>query len=436
MSAHLVVSTSAVVRLEAARVRLAALAPAAPALVVGATRAAADDLAVSVALARGATFGLARASLHELAVRLALPALARDGLSPTGALGVEAVAARAAFHARTEGQLRYFGPVAALPGFPHAAARTIAELELAGVSPEALPALGDPGARPGGRGPDRTTVRPGAYTRVDAVTGEPFTVAWWDPLALDRGREEGGGLRHPDLITKEAPADLVAAGRAAYERWRAQRAAAAAAGARPSMAVWSATEWARAGEPAPADRDGTAVEIAGAGAAGLRPSGPRFGTLVHALLAAVPLDAPPADVAGLAALHARLLGATDEERAAAAALVRDALRHPIVAAAREARAAGRGVRREAPVSIVLPPADAPPGGRTPEGGVPGAALRVVDGQVDLAFEQPDGSWLVVDFKTDAELGGSEPVYRRQVALYAAAIARATGRPARGVVLRI
>ena len=59
----------------------------------------------------------------------------------------------------------------------------------------------------------------------------------------------------------------------------------------------------------------------------------------------------------------------------------------------------------------------------------------VEGQFDLAFEDGDG-WTVVDFKTDAELDASLDGYRRQVALYARAISAATGRPARGVLLRI
>jgi hypothetical protein len=43
----------------------------------------------------------------------------------------------------------------------------------------------------------------------------------------------------------------------------------------------------------------------------------------------------------------------------------------------------------------------------------------------------------VDFKTDAELGPvGEQAYLRQVALYADAITHATGKPARGVLLRV
>ncbi len=60
---------------------------------------------------------------------------------------------------------------------------------------------------------------------------------------------------------------------------------------------------------------------------------------------------------------------------------------------------------------------------------------LVDGQIDLAFETADG-WTVVDFKTDAEIGAAEENYRRQVALYAHAIRQVTGRPARGLLLRV
>ena len=60
---------------------------------------------------------------------------------------------------------------------------------------------------------------------------------------------------------------------------------------------------------------------------------------------------------------------------------------------------------------------------------------VIEGVVDAAFADADG-WTVIDFKTDAELGARAAIYRRQVALYARAIAQATGRPARGVLLRV
>ena len=61
---------------------------------------------------------------------------------------------------------------------------------------------------------------------------------------------------------------------------------------------------------------------------------------------------------------------------------------------------------------------------------------LIEGVVDLAFEEK-GAWTVVDYKTDRELAASgEDRYRRQVALYAWAVARATNQTAVGVLVRI
>jgi ATP-dependent helicase/nuclease subunit A len=60
---------------------------------------------------------------------------------------------------------------------------------------------------------------------------------------------------------------------------------------------------------------------------------------------------------------------------------------------------------------------------------------MIEGTVDLAFEH-DGTFVVVDFKTDHDLDQSLDTYRRQVHMYTSAIAEATGRPARGVVMRV
>ena len=154
----------------------------------------------------------------------------------------------------------------------------------------------------------------------------------------------------------------------------------------------------------------------------LRPSGKRFGSLVHALLASVPLDAGRDQVNELAMLHTRLLAATEEECGAAGTIVHHVLKHPRLAAARDAEANGRRVWREAPVSMRVDAANA--GGPT-----------IIDGQIDLAYEA-DGAWVVVDFKTDVEMASAEEAYRQQVAVYVEAVAKATGRPATGVLLRI
>jgi ATP-dependent helicase/nuclease subunit A len=92
------------------------------------------------------------------------------------------------------------------------------------------------------------------------------------------------------------------------------------------------------------------------------------------------------------------------------------LTHDLLVRARVAAQAGR-LRREAPVTLAR------------EDGT------LLEGVVDLAFEEEAG-WTIVDFKTDFELGPSLDTYLRQVQVYAVAIARATGRPATGVLLRI
>ncbi len=101
---------------------------------VGASRGAADDFVRTIARGSGATFGLTRFSLTELAARAAAAGVAGPRRAPGTAAGAEAVAARAVFDAVAAGELAYFAPVAAMPGFPKALARTLHELRLAGVS--------------------------------------------------------------------------------------------------------------------------------------------------------------------------------------------------------------------------------------------------------------------------------------------------------------
>jgi ATP-dependent exoDNAse (exonuclease V) beta subunit len=60
---------------------------------------------------------------------------------------------------------------------------------------------------------------------------------------------------------------------------------------------------------------------------------------------------------------------------------------------------------------------------------------LVDGQVDLAYETPEG-WVIVDFKTDIEIASAQDAYQQQVALYVEAVSRATGQPATGVLLKV
>jgi ATP-dependent helicase/nuclease subunit B len=135
------VSASADERLARARDEVRAWPPGARALIVGASRGAADDLARSVAAESAATFGIQRLSLTQLAARTAIVSLAAEGSAPSTWLGAEAVAARAVFDAARDGSLGYFEPVAATPGFPRALARTLQELRLAGISGRTLSRL-------------------------------------------------------------------------------------------------------------------------------------------------------------------------------------------------------------------------------------------------------------------------------------------------------
>jgi ATP-dependent helicase/nuclease subunit A len=263
------------------------------------------------------------------------------------------------------------------------------------------------------------TIRPGTYRMTEPESGQSYSVVWWDPLLLQAAPDDARGLRRDDLIAKSAAPEDVAADRAAYERWREQRAATQQRGIVPSVRIVTASELA---ESAPGSRLPVPGEITieDAGFGVLRPSGKRFGTLVHAVLATLPLEAKADEVGELAALHARLFGAPDDERDAAAGIAIKLLTHPRLEAARSALKAGRRVWREAPVSL-----------RVETDGTP----QLVDGQVDLAYDTGDG-WIVVDFKTDIEIASAQDAYQQQVALYCEAVRRATGQPAMGVLLRV
>ena len=146
-----------------------------------------------------------------------------------------------------------------------------------------------------------------------------------------------------------------------------------------------------------------------------RPSGRRFGTLVHAVLAAVALDANVDEIGIVAEANARLIDATPEETDAAASTVRNALKHPLIQQA----AAAHTLRREIPLQHYRDDG------------------TLTEGVVDLPFQEntPEfQGWTVVDFKTDREIEKAENQYRAQVAAYVEAVCTATELPARGFLL--
>jgi ATP-dependent exoDNAse (exonuclease V) beta subunit len=257
-----------------------------------------------------------------------------------------------------------------------------------------------------------TTMCPGRHEFEDAGA---YSVVWWDPNALSLGAKAPFGVRREDLIVKDVAKQVIADGRGAYDAWQLARHDARARGAEPSIAVTTVREWSLA-----ATLDGSHGECRIADCRGVdqdRVRGAAFGLLVHEVLATTPFDASRETLDNLAAAHARALGAAPEDGAAAASIARRVLAHELLTRARAADERG-ACRRETPVTWVVP------------GGT------IVEGIVDLAFEE-DGAWTVIDYKTDAEIdadGGEQ--YRRQVTLYASAIAAATGQPARAVIMRL
>jgi ATP-dependent exoDNAse (exonuclease V) beta subunit len=265
--------------------------------------------------------------------------------------------------------------------------------------------------------PGRHTCGAGSAESGASEADPPFEVVWWDPTALQLGADPPFGLRRQELISKEVALDVVAAGTARYVTWRNAREDAVTRAARPSVKVRTVTEWARGMDPGKLQVASSKfqVEIVTLDAPVGRPAGPRFGTLVHASLAAVPLDADQSTVDRIVAVQARIVAAPAAEVAAAQQVIRAVLGHEVLAQTR--RAAERGaLLRETPTTVVL------------EG-------EVIEGTVDLAFETQDG-FVVVDFKTDRAEGEALAVYARQVELYAEAIAQATGKPVRALLMSV
>ena len=270
--------------------------------------------------------------------------------------------------------------------------------------------------RPGGSA-ERSTVCPGLHKHSPSSSGDTeFSVVWWDPRALKLGAEAPLGIRRPELIVKDVAPDIVESGLAAYNSWRERRQQAVAAGSESSVAVRTVTQSAKtAGEAAP-DLKFPPVEIVEVPRAASRPSGRRFGALVHAVLASVPLDGGLSVIQRVATIHGRILGAPVEEIDAASEVTRAALAHPLLNQAHHAARQGR-CRREAPIAWR------------------DASGVLIEGVVDLAFEHAEG-WTVIDFKTDEEFGGNELAYRRQVGMYATAIQAANGARVSAALMRL
>jgi ATP-dependent helicase/nuclease subunit A len=241
-------------------------------------------------------------------------------------------------------------------------------------------------------------------------------VVWWDPRLLILNVEEKMGLRQDKLLQADEKKLVSDRGVKLHEEWNAKRAAMLASGTTPRMNVATATELALAAPAVgPALAEAIAIEetLRDRG----RPHGKRFGTLVHLTMLRAPFDADAREIGKIAASGARMIGASDDETAAATSAVAAALKSPLM---RRAKAAGT-VMRECPLMIRLEDGTA------------------VEGIADLAFAESTNEgavWTVVDFKTDIEVAPRLDEYRSQIRFYVRAVRESTGRPASGAILWI
>ena len=226
-----------------------------------------------------------------------------------------------------------------------------------------------------------TAVAPGLH-RPEAGAHQ---VVWWDPrrssstpgAASDCGSsgileaDESGGARRRASEAhaawqRRARGDRSPRGAAPSRASRWPRPPSAAAGAAPA----AAGRCRRSPQPTPSAGDRTAT---------------RFGTLVHAMLAAVDLDAAPTRSRRAPSWRGGCSARPADEVTAAADAASRALAHPLL---RRAAAAARAA---------VPARDA------------GRVRRSTTGRSSRASStsrsSSDDGWTVVDFKTDVEIGG-------------------------------
>lgn len=195
------------------------------------------------------------------------------------------------------------------------------------------------------------------------------------------------GLKDEEILSE---GDAAKESIANYGKWQEQRSTALAYGMAATTRLFLPSVDSL---PPPEARH---IEVIQLDREGDRPSGRRFGSLVHATLNDGRID-----------LHARLLGATLDEHAAAETILDKVKHHPLLASAKR-------VLREVPITLPLETGE------------------ILDGVIDLALF--DGkTWTVVDYKTD---DADQTKYVRQLQWYVWAMEKLTGSPARGVLLAV
>jgi ATP-dependent exoDNAse (exonuclease V) beta subunit len=216
-------------------------------------------------------------------------------------------------------------------------------------------------------------------------------VLWFDPNELELKDPPSQGAEREHLL--DGTRAQIDDGLARYAAWRAARSKAIESGSNPTFTVRLATEAVFVQEALTIPVEVVGIDVDSTS------HGRRFGRLVHAVLQS----------GGAAAVHGRRWNATPTEVLAAEEIARVVLKHPLVAPA-----PGREIFREMPLVV-----------RLKDG-------AIMEGRVDLAWTDGE-SWTVIDYKTDS---ADRARYKRQLQIYALALERATGKPARGVLLEV
>jgi ATP-dependent exoDNAse (exonuclease V) beta subunit len=242
--------------------------------------------------------------------------------------------------------------------------------------------------------PEEVSVKPGLhYPKTGA-----HTVVWFDPSVLALKVAKAEGVENEQVFS--GATEQAVEGLRLYQEWKEARTQRLERGAVPRYRVAAAETFGTA-----AEAENIPVETVSLPVAAGRPTGRKFGRVVHDILQhAVSAD----EAAALADIWGRRHGATELEIFAAAEAARQALEY-----AARTMPPGAERHRELPVMVRL------------------ADGTLVDGRIDLAWRDA-GSWTVVDYKTDRR----EKRNVAQVQLYALALQRATGFPARGIVLEV
>ena len=240
--------------------------------------------------------------------------------------------------------------------------------------------------------PEEVSVRPGLHRRSAGA----HEVVWFDPAALQLEASKNEGVENEQVL--QGTPEQAVEGLRRYREWKARRAARIEEGSAPRFRVataeratrgWKGSRWRRSRWRR------RRVDRRAGGSAGW------CTTCCSGRTGAE-------EVGELARVWGRRHGATEAEVAGAASAASAAL-------ARIGAMVPEGARRVREMELMV---------RLEDG-------TLVDGRIDFAWS--DGvRWTVVDYKTDRR----ERRRVGQLQLYALALERATGLPARGIVLEV